>query len=699
MKKLLYVFLAVTVVFAMVACGNGSTDKPKVEKVTVDTVPAGITTVEQGKTLTFAAKVEGTNGPAQTVTWEVTGGGEGTAITAAGVLTAAEAEAVGTKLTVTATSTVDKGKKGSLEVTVVEVGAITVDTVTVTPATADVGNGRLQQFTAAVAGTGDPAQTVTWSVVSDKTGSKSKISDAGLLLVDGKEEIGAKLTVTATSTVDATKSGTATVTVIENTEIVALENGTYPIFKFELPEGRQFDDYIKISAEFQLVYPENAAGEGQPGAVQLRSVRLLGSYKETDFITSDGGVPLNAHVAKYDEKNAPFIAVNASGYSWSYTAFPGFDPLKPGDWFAGEMNLDPTYSKDGDAGNGGSFDNGNWPDVDATGPFFFGIGLTGNVGTHVVQRIKNVRLVGADDTIDDLYSVGSGFADGLPAFAGYSPFPKENSVYRGTTIPAIIRFNWHGHGEKPRATVVPVGSTFGTLLTDLAAVSLDITVDQPGWFFEGWFLDAGYTQPVAAGTTFAEGLTILHAKWEEDLDYVPNPSVPHPYSTATTDTVVVLGAPTWIGGTSATQRGWNTYDAKDASDVALTIGQFTWARYIVIEADSFNSLEFVWHNNSIGNGWVGSTKLFADSTTDTDWLAGSTAVPGSVVVIENPDTTPGAGAYIATVELSKALDNNYAGFIATTPDAGDWVGLLFQNADWANDVKSVKLIIPPPPAP
>ena len=86
----------------------------------------------------------------------------------------------------------------------------TVTAVTVAPATATVTKGATQQFTATVTGEHDPAQTVTWTVEGGTTGTT--ISDTGLLTV-AADETATTLTVTATSTVDQSKSGIATVTV------------------------------------------------------------------------------------------------------------------------------------------------------------------------------------------------------------------------------------------------------------------------------------------------------------------------------------------------------------------------------------------------------------------------------------------------------------------------------------------------------
>ena len=88
--------------------------------------------------------------------------------------------------------------------------APTVTDIAVSPATAVVVRGENQDFTALVAGTNNPSQTVTWSVTGGVTGTS--ISAAGRLTV-AASETAAALTVRATSTANSSISGTASVTV------------------------------------------------------------------------------------------------------------------------------------------------------------------------------------------------------------------------------------------------------------------------------------------------------------------------------------------------------------------------------------------------------------------------------------------------------------------------------------------------------
>ena len=86
----------------------------------------------------------------------------------------------------------------------------TVSTVKVTPATASLAAGGSKLFTAAVTGNGIVSDSVSWSV-SGGAKANTKITEDGLLTVD-KAETASSLTVTAESKQDASKSGTASVT-------------------------------------------------------------------------------------------------------------------------------------------------------------------------------------------------------------------------------------------------------------------------------------------------------------------------------------------------------------------------------------------------------------------------------------------------------------------------------------------------------
>ena len=98
---------------------------------------------------------------------------------------------------------------------------VTVTSITISPSTMAVQKGQDWQFRATVAGTNNPAQTVTWSV-SGNSSSNTKISDSGLLSV-GADETASALTVIATSTVDTSKQGISSVAVEDGSVIVRLK--------------------------------------------------------------------------------------------------------------------------------------------------------------------------------------------------------------------------------------------------------------------------------------------------------------------------------------------------------------------------------------------------------------------------------------------------------------------------------------------
>jgi len=90
---------------------------PQTPTVTSVTVAPGTASVQRGNTRQFTATVVGTNNPATTVTWTVSGGGSGTSISANGLLTIGVNETA-TTLTVRATSTVNSARSGTATVTV-----------------------------------------------------------------------------------------------------------------------------------------------------------------------------------------------------------------------------------------------------------------------------------------------------------------------------------------------------------------------------------------------------------------------------------------------------------------------------------------------------------------------------------------------------------------------------------------------------
>ena len=194
----------VTVVFNS---GNGRFDIPGVTDVTVS--PAS-TDMARGETRTFTATVAGNDNPPQNVEWSIdqTDRHAQTTITAAGVLSVANAENMAT-LTIRATSTLDTSRSGTASVSIL---LPTVTGITVNPPNPIVAGGGTQAFAATVNGTNNPSHGVSWSIVETGRHAETTVNAAGVLSVANAESL-TTLTVRATSTVDDSRSGTATVTV------------------------------------------------------------------------------------------------------------------------------------------------------------------------------------------------------------------------------------------------------------------------------------------------------------------------------------------------------------------------------------------------------------------------------------------------------------------------------------------------------
>lgn len=247
-----------------------------------------------------------------------------------------------------------------------------INSVTVSPATAEVVKGKTQQFTATVDKTGEIADTVTWSVNS----TKSTISDTGLLTV-GADETAKTLTVTATSTADTTKSDTATVTVkvpvyyitVTNGKVtdgagnslVAVTEGAEIIFTANEPEtGKQFKEWTgldgvefvdgtsKTSSTAKIKMPARAVTatavyEDAPNANPAKpTISVNGTYTYT-------GSEQTATVSGYDSTTMSItgnVGTNAGGYTVSVTSktgkwADGTTDAVTADWSIQKAN--PTY--------------------------------------------------------------------------------------------------------------------------------------------------------------------------------------------------------------------------------------------------------------------------------------------------------------------------------------------------------------------
>jgi hypothetical protein len=206
-SKFLSSIVVVLALAAITACANNSNNTTKTITVTVSPTSQQI---DAGGTQQFTATVTNTTNTA--VTWSIspnTG-----SISSSGLYTAPNAVPSQTTVTVTATSQASATATGTAAVTLM------ADSVSVTPATANLLPGGTQQFSANVVNSVQTA--VTWSL---PTGAPGTISAAGLYTAPNPVTTPGPVTVTATLVSDTTQSGTATATLLQLTGLKVAPQG------------------------------------------------------------------------------------------------------------------------------------------------------------------------------------------------------------------------------------------------------------------------------------------------------------------------------------------------------------------------------------------------------------------------------------------------------------------------------------------
>lgn len=244
---------------------------PTVTDVTITPSGPGVQ-VNKGGTRGFIAVVAGTNNPVQTVDWSIVESGTAaeTGITN-GLLTVAADETLST-LTVRASSTADPSKSATVTVTVVSDAPPDpeVESVTITPSgpNVPVNKGGTQIFTAVVAGTNNPVQTVTWSIEEEDKAGGTGITPDGLFTVAIDEQLTA-LTVKASSAADTTKSATVTVRVMGvsvpgNPISITTPDINESDLRFNPVQGPYADDFIINAPEGYDAYTWFIDGDQRP---------------------------------------------------------------------------------------------------------------------------------------------------------------------------------------------------------------------------------------------------------------------------------------------------------------------------------------------------------------------------------------------------------------------------------------------------
>ncbi len=208
--------------YTITATSTYDNSKKGTSKITVTAVPPAINSVtvspltasvEQGGSEQFTATVAAVGGAAKTVEW--TSNDSKVAVSSTGEVTVTE-DAVPGQYTITATSTVDSSKYGTAAITVTAVPP-RVNGVTVTPASVNLVRGGVKQLEVQVNAVGGADKAVTWSTSDEDVA----VDGTGKVTVAAGAELG-NYTITATSNFDSTKTGTATITVVEAPAITSV---------------------------------------------------------------------------------------------------------------------------------------------------------------------------------------------------------------------------------------------------------------------------------------------------------------------------------------------------------------------------------------------------------------------------------------------------------------------------------------------
>jgi N-acetylneuraminic acid mutarotase len=191
---------------------NGATGTASVTVTTVSTI-TGVsvsctpTSVQVNQTSQCTATVSGTGNYSSAVTWTVDSG----TISATGLYTAPGTVPASGKSAITATSVQDSTKSGGASVTVSAGSSIT--SVSVSCAASVVPTGQTSQCSATVTGTGNYSSGVTWAVNGASGGNATygPITAGGLYQAPTIAPGAYIVTVSATSSMDSTKSGSFSV--------------------------------------------------------------------------------------------------------------------------------------------------------------------------------------------------------------------------------------------------------------------------------------------------------------------------------------------------------------------------------------------------------------------------------------------------------------------------------------------------------
>jgi len=192
----------------------------------------------------------------------------------------------------------------------------------------------------------------------------------------------------------------------EGTARLILGNGGLAAFRFDLPAGQTWGNYNKLTVDFLL----DDANLGK--SLRSSAVRLLGNYAESEFAEDNGTMT----VSLGQDVNFAQRIIDNHITTWAQLG------ITANEWYTYEYNITGSRAH-------GSFNRDNIPAADATGPFFFGLGLSAQDAgpiNSINQLVKNVTLHHATNPSLNVVSTGSGFEN--EASTAYYPADARSSL-------------------------------------------------------------------------------------------------------------------------------------------------------------------------------------------------------------------------------------------------------------------------------
>jgi len=454
--------------------------------VPIQLAPPSIVVSPSTATPAAGATVQFTQTGAAAVAWSISPSSpsaDGSIDPASGLYTAPSPIPASATVTVTATSTADNTVAGTAKITLTAAAAIAV---TVSPSSATLTAGQMQQFTAAVTNTANTQ--VTWSLTPAGAGS---VDSTGLYTAPASVTASQKVTVTATSVADTTRTGTAAITlgvlvdvgtgastatlqaqfvqayyrngfanlvsVPPQGNVASLGGGVY---------GQKFSDAAKDSGITYVLATASAsvnpAADGSSLPVAQIYPAIFAYYSTVGVATA--GAPLS------DTLNCPYFASNNSctyqGFDKNYVLFAYASPLT-----TGVQTADVTSAFYASWTSLGGLNGPGMPTA-ASATITASTGTTATAQTYTTGEIVSVtsglnkgQTYGVIEPVFDLYAAGGGPAGSLGLPIG-NAVTFTSGASAGTTQQAFeggsIVFTPGAGGS----VLVPVGSV---LLTGLPA--------------------------------------------------------------------------------------------------------------------------------------------------------------------------------------------------------------------------------------